>query len=100
MLAETLPEYIAGRITPVPQDHSQATFTKKIQKEDGLLYLSDNNLKNFRKIQAFNIWPRAYFFTEINGKRTRVIVTDAELREEKLIIKKILPEGKKEMDYS
>jgi methionyl-tRNA formyltransferase len=100
MLAETLPEYIAGRITPVPQDHSQATFTKKIQKEDGLLHLSDNNLKNFRKIQAFNIWPRAYFFTEINGKKTRVIVTDAELREEKLIIKKILPEGKKEMDYS
>jgi methionyl-tRNA formyltransferase len=100
MLADTLPRYVEGEITPVPQDHSQATFTKKIQKEDGLLNLSDDGLKNFRKIQAFNVWPRAYFFEEISGKKMRIIVTDAAIENEKLIIKKVLPEGQKETSYA
>ena len=54
---------------------------------------------NFRKIQAFDVWPKAYFFTERHGKKIRVTITDAELIEGKLLIKKVLPEGKKEMKY-
>lgn len=96
MLAETLPNFVTGEITPVPQDHSSATYCKKIQKEDGLL---DDALENFRKIQAFNVWPRAYFFKEINGKKMRIIVTNAELRDGELIIKKVLPEGQNETNY-
>ncbi len=99
MLAETLPKYVAGEITPVPQDHTQATFTKKIQKEDGLLNLEESAEKNLRKIRAFDVWPRAYFFTEIGGKKIRIIVTDAEIVDGKLIIKKVLPEGQNEMPY-
>lgn len=99
MLAEILPKYIAEEITPVPQDHARATFTKKIQKADGLLDFADSYLENFRKIQAFNVWPRGYFFKEINGKKMRIIITDAELRNGVLIIKKVLPEGQNEMAY-
>jgi methionyl-tRNA formyltransferase len=96
MLAESIPKYISREIIPKPQDHKQATFTKKIAKEDGLLNLNDPAEKNLRKIRAFNIWPRSYFFHESG---IRVIVTDAEIREEKLIIKKVLPEGGKEIAY-
>lgn len=99
MLAESLPKYVAGEIIPIPQDHPQATFCKKIQKEDGLLDLEGDAEVNFRKIQAFDAWPRAYFFKEINGKKMRIIVTDAELREGALIIKKVLPEGQNEIGY-
>ena len=99
ILAETFPKYLAGEITLNPQDHTQATYTKKIQKEDGLLDLTDDPEKNFRKIQAFNVWPRAFFFAERKGKKIRIIVTDAELVEEKLIIKKVLPEGQNETPY-
>lgn len=99
MLAETLPKYAAGEITPIPQDDSWATYTKKIQKEDGLLDLSDDPRKNFRKIQAFDVWPRAHFFYEKNGKKIRVIITDAKLKGGALLIIKVLPEGKKEMPY-
>ena len=99
MLAEIIPKYIRGEITPIPQDHDQATFTKKIGKEDGLLDLSDDAEKNFRKIQAFDIWPRSYFFHESRGKKIRVIVTDAELKNKTLLIKRVLPEGQKEMEY-
>ena len=99
MLAEIIPQWIAGKIKAQDQDHSKATFTKKITKEDGLLNFDDGAEKNYRKIRSFNLWPRAYFFAEKNGKQIRVIVTDAVLENGKLIIKKIIPGGKKEMSY-
>ncbi|MFA5831044.1 MAG: methionyl-tRNA formyltransferase [Candidatus Paceibacterota bacterium] len=100
MLSEILPKYIRGEITAIPQEHEKATYTKKLQKEDGLLDLSDDAEKNFRKIRAFDAWPRAYFFRESRGKKIRVIVTDAEINDKKLVIKKVLPEGQNEMDYA
>ncbi|VAW18923.1 Methionyl-tRNA formyltransferase [hydrothermal vent metagenome] len=99
ILAEIIPLWTTGKIKTQEQDHSKATFTKKITKEDGLLNLNDDAEKNYRKIQAFDIWPRAYFFAEKKGKRIRVIITDATLENDNLVIKKIIPEGKKEMLY-
>ena len=99
MLASVIPQWVAGKIKPQEQDHGTATFTKKITKQDGFIELDNDPEKNFRKIQAFDIWPRTYFFTERNNKKIRVIITDAELIDGKLIIKKVIPEGKKEMDY-
>jgi methionyl-tRNA formyltransferase len=100
MLAEVIPKWVKGEITPRDQEHDKATFTKKITKEDGLLDLNGDPEKNYRKIQAFDIWPRTYFLAEKNGTKIRVIITDAELKDGKLTIKKVIPEGKKEMDYS
>jgi methionyl-tRNA formyltransferase len=100
MLAEVIPKWVKGEITPRDQEHDKATFTRKITKEDGLLDLNADPKENYRKIQAFDIWPRTYFFAEKNGAKIRVIITDAELKDGKLIIKKVIPEGKKEMDYS
>ena len=80
----------------VKQDESQATFCKKIKKEDGLVNLKEeppNVLYN--KFRAYTHWPRVFFFK--NSKR--IIITDAELTEGKFVIKKILPEGKKEIKY-
>jgi methionyl-tRNA formyltransferase len=99
MLSDILPKYVRGEIVPAEQDHAKATYTKKIQKEDGLLNLSDDAEKNFRKIQAFDTWPRAHFFHESRGKKIWVIVTDAEVNNKQLIIKKVLPEGQNEMTY-
>lgn len=100
MIAEVAPKWIAGEIEAKEQDHSKATYTKKITKEDGLIDLSGDPETNYRKIQAFNIWPRAYFFTERNGKKIRVIVTEASFDKGELVINKIIPEGKKEMLYA
>ncbi len=105
ILAEIIPKWTKKEIEAREQDHANATFTKKITKENGLVDLSDDAEKNYRKIQAFNIWPRAYFFTEKNtkgpegNKKIRIIITDAELSKGKLVIKKIIPEGKKEIPY-
>jgi len=99
-LAETIPEWIAGEITPEPQDEKQATYTKKIKKEDGEIDIEHGDpRKNFLKIQALDGWPGTYFFTEKRDTKIRIKITDAEFKDGKLIIKKIIPEGKKEMDY-
>ena len=100
LLARIIPEWIAGRITPTPQDHSQATFTKKITKEDALIELLDEPSKLYRKVQAFDVWPRTYFIAHQNGRDIRVIITDAKFEDEKFIPARVIPEGKKEMLYT
>src|SRR3989344_4795377 len=68
---------------------------KKIKKEDGLIDLEDNAVKNYNKFRAYAHWPRTFFFKD--GKR--IIITKAKLENDKFIIEKILPEGKKETKY-
>jgi methionyl-tRNA formyltransferase len=77
------------------QDESNATFCKKIKKEDGLIDLSDDPIKNYNKFRAYASWPRTFFFQ--NSKR--VIITDAILENNQFVIKKVLPEGKKEIKW-
>jgi methionyl-tRNA formyltransferase len=99
LLVETIPLWIKGELKAQEQDHSQATYTHKFSKEDGLISLSDNSLENFRKMQAFKPWPRTYFFFNKNGTEIKVIITEAEYKNGELIIKKVIPEGKKEMNW-
>ncbi len=99
LLAEILPDWVNGKITETEQDHNKATYTKKIEKTDGLISLDDNAEKNLRKIKAFSVWPGTFFFTKSKGKEIRVIITDAEIIDGKLEIKKVIPESRKEMSY-
>lgn len=95
LLVSILSEWINGKIKEKEQDHSQATYTKKIEKEDGLIDFKDNPYKNFLKIQAYSGWPSAYFFKD--GKRIKI--TEASFKDGKLIIERVIPEGKAEMNY-
>ncbi len=108
LLAETIPKWIEGDLTLEPQNEALATYTKKITKKDGEISLEDNPRKNFLKIRAYDEWPGAYFFTHSSSasssareKHTRVKITDAEYDQkgDTLIIKRVIPEGKREMPY-
>lgn len=99
LLTKILPQWLNGVITPLEQDHSKATFTKKFTKEDGLIDLNADPQLNFRKFRANDPWPGTYFFVEKNNRQVRVIVKDADLVEGKLVIKRVVPEGKKETNY-
>lgn len=96
LLAEVLPDYLSGKLVPVPQDESAATYTKKFDDADALLDLNKPR-EAFLKIQAFDKSPRAHF---INEKGKRVVVTEARWIDSALEIVKVLPEGKKEMPYA
>lgn len=100
MLAETIPDWTAGEVTPEEQDHDAATFTKKLKKEDGLINLEDDPYQNYLKIKALDGWPGTYFFTEKDGKEIRIKITDAVFEGGKLTILRVVPEGKKEMDFA
>lgn len=98
-LARIIPLYMEGQISPQEQNHSQATFTKKIEKEHGLLNLSADDYQNFLKIQAYRGWPGTYFFAEKRGRKIRVLVKDAVYENVVLRLTRVLPEGGKEMSY-
>jgi len=103
LLINILPKIIDGSIKEKEQDETQATFCKKIKKEDGLINLDDDAIKNYNKFRAYATWPRTFFFK--NEKR--IIITNAELENntfdkaqgKEFKIKKVLPEGKKEIKY-
>jgi methionyl-tRNA formyltransferase len=100
LLVQIIPEWLEGKIKPIPQDHSKATYTKKIEKEDALIDLAADPYLNFQKIQAYADWPKPYFFVEKNNKSIRVIIKEAAFKEGMLHILRVIPEGKREMDYS
>ncbi len=96
LLVKILPDYIDDKITPQIQKEDEATFCKKIQKEDGLVdMLRDSPKEMWVKYHAFYGWPGIYFMQ--NGKRIKI--TDADFQNEKFIIKKVIPENSKEIEY-
>jgi len=100
LLAEVLPLWISKSITSVPQDHAEATFTKIIKKEDGEISLSGDPHINYLKYLAYSEWPKTFFFIEKEGQKMRVIITEASFEDGIFVIKKIIPEGKNEIEYS
>lgn len=90
LLAEVLPKWVSGEIQEIPQDDSLATYTKLIKKEDSDI-TNDSPEKALRKIRAYEVWPRA--------RVGELIVTDAHIENDELVLDKVIPPGKKEMLY-
>lgn len=69
LLLEILPDWLAGKIQPKPQDNSRATYTKTIKKEDGLINWQKSAQEIKRQIRAYQPWPGA--FTKLKMKNAR-----------------------------
>ena len=91
ILAEVLHKLGTTQYPEIEQDHSQATYTHMIQKSEGDIS-SDSPDMALRKINAFEKWPR----TRLGD----LIITNAHIENGELIIKKVIPPGKKEMLYN
>lgn len=94
LLIKILPDYFEGKIVPIEQDESMATHCKKISKADGEIKLTDSDESKWTKYRGYFGWPGIFYFDE-DGKRVKI--TEATFENEKFIIKKIIPEGKKEI---
>ncbi len=108
-------DYLENKIKLVEQNHTGATFTKKIEKNDGLLDLEfDKPYDCYLKTLAYSDWPGTFFFLpprhqnatppkkggdEAKEKKLRVIIKESEYKDGAFYILKVLPEGKKEMPY-
>jgi methionyl-tRNA formyltransferase len=103
MLAQTIPKFLAGELTLTEQDHDASTYTKKFEKADAELFLDPFNLPSgdgafatLCKINAFAGMADCFFID--NGKRVKI--KGAVLENGALTLARVIPEGKKEMDFS
>lgn len=99
LLAECVPLWLEGDITPEAQNDAEATFTRKFSKADGEINLDADAEANYRTFCAMEGWPGTYFFVEHNGTRIRVKVKDAEYANGTFTPTVVVPEGKQAMPY-
>lgn len=106
LLSQVIPSYIEGLLIPKEQDHSKATSCKKIEKSLGEITVDDNADDVRRKFRALTPWPSLYFFHIHNDRQIRIKVTGVDMvsQTEKSstaqdVITRVIPEGKKEMDW-
>lgn len=117
MLLQHLPEILDGSLQPQSQDDNLATYDGLFEKADGILDFHETASQLERKVRAFAGWPRS----RANIGTTEVIITQAHVidvngvagtlwlgdrqigvhaSEGVLVIDRLIPAGKKEMDAS
>ncbi len=104
LLVHVMRELPLGNLIPEPQNHNAATFCTKITKEMAEVPLNPYRLPSgnealqiYRKICAFDGWPGTFFIHD--GQRIKI--TAASLTSDgSLLITRIIPAGKNEMDFS
>lgn len=97
ILIEVFDKILTNNLIETPQKHDQATFCKKLDKKNAFIELSDSPKNNLRKIRAYQKL-KPYFF-DINNNNKRIVIKNARLENENLVIEKVLPEGGKEISY-
>ena len=69
-IVEVLPLIEAGSITPVPQNHEEATHAAKLTKQLGEMDFTKSAVVLERLIRGLNSWPSAY--TTFRGKQLKI----------------------------
>ncbi len=83
VLIQTLPDYLAGRLTPEAQDETIATYAAQLKKEDGRLDFTRPADELARRVRAMTPWPGAYALWPEAGGEDRVLkITQAEAIDE------------------
>lgn len=100
-------------VKTTPQDHSQASYTKLLIKEMGFIKYeelksarldegSGPRRRDAKKIydlyRGLYPWPGIWTKISVKGEEKRMKITELELKDNKLVIKKIQIEGKEETD--
>ena len=111
LLIDTIPDWIRGNIKLRSQDDEKSTYTKILTKKDGEIDWKKSPQEIERQIRAFNPWPGAYTFFEkkvvkiknlkktMERKKNYLKILEARIENNKLIIERVQPEGKKAMSF-
>ena len=71
LLIRDLPAWLSSRLSPVPQEEADASYTQRLRKEDGRIEWTLSAELLTRRIRAFNPWPTAYTFWK--GRMVRLL---------------------------
>jgi methionyl-tRNA formyltransferase len=103
LLAQTVPNWLAGNITPTEQDHDEATYTKLFKKGDNELHIDVKDLPSgdaattaLAKIRAWSGIGDTFFMHD--GQRVKV-KTASLATNGSLVIESVVPAGKREMSF-
>jgi methionyl-tRNA formyltransferase len=117
LIIKNINNIVSDKIKPLKQDHKKSICTNLISKEQGLLNINESAEAIERKIRAYKKWPGIFTYIKANNKKILIKITEADVAKKKnskniyiskdtmeiktannyLSIKKIQPEGKKEM---
>jgi methionyl-tRNA formyltransferase len=114
LLIETLPDYLSGKLQPVPQPEEGSTYAPMLKKEDGKLDFTRPAEELERRVRAFNPWPGALMDFDgalLKVHRTHVEAGEAEVGQRLvyrdqpalaaegglLVLDEVQPAGKKSM---
>jgi len=61
LLLQVLPDYLTGRLQPIPQPNEGVTYAPMLKKEDGRLEFTRPAQELERRVRAMNPWPGAWF---------------------------------------
>jgi methionyl-tRNA formyltransferase len=66
LLAKAIPLWLANKITPLPQNHNQATFSKMLSWHDGKIDLNKPVVEIYNQIRALSYEPGCWIELEQN----------------------------------
>ena len=76
LLIESLGPWLAGALSATPQDDSQATVSRQLQREDGRINWAGFPAATIaRTVRAFDPWPGT--FTTISGRLIKILQANA-----------------------
>jgi len=81
LLVSTIPNYVAGRITPRPQPTEGVSYARRLTKEDGRLDWTQPAHSLWNRVRAFTPWPGAFTFQQAEGKPRLLKVWSAQVEE-------------------
>ncbi|MBI3414880.1 MAG: methionyl-tRNA formyltransferase, partial [Verrucomicrobia bacterium] len=79
LLVETIPDYVAGKLTPLAQPAEGASYARKISKDDGRIDWTQSAQILQNRIRAFTPWPGASTQVCASGKARLLKIWQAEV---------------------
>lgn len=79
LVVRTISDVVLNKVTPVPQDESQATYAPLLKKDDGMINWDMESRLIKAHINAMTPWPGAFSF--LNGQRMKIFriqITDTD----------------------
>ncbi|MDE5587265.1 MAG: methionyl-tRNA formyltransferase, partial [Bacilli bacterium] len=70
LLLETIPDLIAGKITPIPQNEEEVTYAWNIKREEEKIDFTKGTLDIYNQIRGLNPFPGAY--ATLDGKIVKI----------------------------
>ncbi len=71
LLLKTIPDYLSGKITPQPQDETEATFCKILTRDDGKIDFKKTADEIYNLYRGLTPWPGVW--TKWDGKRLKLL---------------------------